>query len=269
MKHPVRDIVVVILAFLVLFPLLYALSASLFARGDFTDLPARFLPSSVTFSNYQRAFRSSHLGRYLYNSIVSALLGTTLRLVVCILASYSLTTFPFKGKSLIFIALVATMLLPGDALLIQNYQTIRKMGLTDTYLGLIITGILSPTAVFLLRQYFLTVSKEYREAAYLEGCSDFRYMATLLLPMSQSIIIALCVQSFTQFFNDYLWPLLVTNTEVMRTVQVGITMLGFADTYDYGPQFAAIVVLTAPMIVAFLLLRNHINESVSTRFSGR
>jgi sn-glycerol 3-phosphate transport system permease protein len=269
MKRHVRDILVVLLALIVLFPLWYAFSASLFARGDFTATPARLFPSTVTFSNYQRAFRSSNLGRYLYNSIVSAVLGTGLRLAVCMAAAYSLTTFEFKGRDAIFVILVSTMLFPGDALLIQNYQTIQKAGLTDTYLGLIITGILSPTAIFILRQYFLTVSPEYREAAYLEGCSDIRFMTTLLVPMSQSIIIALCVQSFTQIFNDYLWPLLVTNTEAMRTVQVGITMLGFADTYDYGPQFAAIVVLTVPMIIVFLALRNHINESVSTRFSGR
>jgi len=268
-RNTLRDLLVVFLLLVVLTPIIYALTASLFARGDFTANPARFLPSRVTFSNYQRAFRSSNLGRYLVNSLLTAIMGTGLRLVVCMFAAYSLTTFLYKGRSLIFLILIATMLLPGDALLLQNYITVRKMGLTDSYAGLIITGILSPTAIFILRQFFLTVSPEYREAAYLEGCSDIRFMAYMLVPMSQSILIALTVQSFTQIFNDYLWPLLVTNTDAMRTIQVGITMLGFADTYDYGPQFAAITVLMAPMILVFLLARKHINESVGTRFSGR
>lgn len=264
-----REALSVLVAFVVLFPLLYALSASFFARGDFTALPARFFPSAFTPSNYLRAFSASNLARYLVNSLVTAILGTTLRMVVCLMAAYSLTTFMYRGRDIIFLFLVATMLLPGDALLLSNYLSVRRLGLTNTYLGLIITGIFSPTAIFLLRQYFLTVSAEYREAAYLEGCSDFRFMTTMLVPMSKSILLALTVQSFTGFFNAYLWPLLVTSKDSMRTVQVGITMLGFSETYDLGPQFAAIILLTAPMMLVVFAMRKRIFEGISTRFSGR
>ena len=162
-----RDVASVLLAVVILFPLAYALSASFFARGDFTTLPARFLPSTFTPSNYVRAFASSNLARYLYNSLVTAIMGTGLRMVVCLAAAYSLTTFEYRGREAIFLILVASMLLPGDALLLANYLEVRRMGLVNTYLGLVVTGIFSPTAVFLLRQYFLTVSPEYREAAYL------------------------------------------------------------------------------------------------------
>lgn len=268
MKH-LRQAASVLFALIVLFPLCYALSASFFARGDFTSLPARFFPSHFSPSNYIRAFASTHLARYLFNSLATAILGTVLRLSVCITAAYSLTTFEFRGRTLIFLVLASCMLLPPDALLLSNYLLVRKLGLTNTYLGLVATGIFSPTAIFLLRQYYLTVSPEYREAAYLEGCSDLRLMLTLLAPMSKSILIAIALQSFCGYFNAYLWPLLVTSKDSMRTVQVALTMLGFSETYDLGPQFAAIVLLTAPMLLAVILLRKKIFESISTRFSGR
>lgn len=264
-----RDLIAILLAALIILPLLYMVSASFFARGDFTTSPARLFPTVFTPSNYLRAFSASNLGRYLCNSLVTALLGTALRLSVAMLAAYSLTTFHYKGRELIFYILAATMLLPGDALLLENFLIVRRMGLSNTYLGLVVTGILSPAAIFLLRQYFLTVSPEYREAAYLEGCSDLRFLSTLLAPMSQSVLIALCVQSFTGFFNDYLWPLLITTRDSMRTVQVGITMLGFSETFDLGPQFAAITILTLPMVILLFASRKHITEGISTRFTGR
>lgn len=265
----IRPLLAAAACLVVLFPLLYALSASFFARGDFTTLPARFLPSAFTPSNYRRAFAASNLARYLGNSLASALLGTSLRMTVALLASYSLATFRFKGRNLLFFFLVATMLLPGDALLLSNFIFVQRLRLNDTYLGLVVSGVASPTAIFILRQYFLTVSPEYQEAAYLEGCSDFRFLTTLLAPMSQSILIALTIQAFTGFFNDYLWPLLITSKDAMRTVQVGITMLGFSETFDLGPQFAAIVILSAPMMLLVWAMRKSINEGISTRFSGR
>jgi sn-glycerol 3-phosphate transport system permease protein len=121
----------------------------------------------------------------------------------------------------------------------------------------------------MLRQYFKTVSPEYREAAILEGCSDTRFLTTLLIPISKAVVITLAIHSFSTIFNDYLWPLLVTNREAMRTVQVALTMLGFSENLDYGPQFAAITLLMTPILIAFVVMHKPIQTSVSTRFTGR
>jgi sn-glycerol 3-phosphate transport system permease protein len=121
----------------------------------------------------------------------------------------------------------------------------------------------------MLRQYFKTVSPEYREAAILEGCSDTRFLTTLLIPISKAVVITLAIHSFSTIFNDYLWPLLVTNREGMRTVQVALTMLGFSENLDYGPQFAAITLLMTPILIAFVVMHKPIQTSVSTRFAGR
>ena len=258
-----------ILSLVVVFPIFYSINASFFSFSDFTAFPARLFPLQPTFSNYIRAFTGTKLARFLINSMITATLGTLIRMTISIVTAYVFAFYTFKGKNFLFVILIATMLLPSDALLIENYITIRAFGLTDTYLGIISTALLAPVHLFLLRQYFRMVSGEYREAAIIEGCSDARFLTTLLIPISKSVIITLTLQSFISIFNDYLWPLLVTNNVSMRTVQVGITMLGFSENLDYGPQFAAITTLMTPILIAFILLNKNIKESVSTRFIGR
>jgi sn-glycerol 3-phosphate transport system permease protein len=254
---------------IVVFPIFYTLSGSFFSPSDFTEVPARLFPSALNLGNYAKAFAESQLTRFLFNSLVSAMLGTFARMSISILAAYAFSFLSFKGRDVLFVLVIAAMLLPGDALLIENFRTIRHLGLIDSYLGIISTSLLAPVHIFMLRQYFKTISVEYREAAIIEGCNDLRFIVSLLLPLSKSVLIILTLQSFTGIFNDYLWPLLVTNKESMRTVQVGITMLGFSETLDFGPQFAAISVLTSPIVLAFILLRKRIQDSVNTRFTGR
>lgn len=258
-----------ILSLLIVFPILYSISASFFQYTDFTALPARLLPSSLNLSNYVRSFAESSLARFLFNSLLTSIVGTLLRMTISILAAYTFSFFSFKGRNALFIIIVATMLLPPDALIIANFTTIRALRLTDTYLGIISTSLLAPTHIFMLRQYFRMMSVEYREAALIEGCSDSRFLMTLLMPMSMAVVLTLAIHSFSTIFNDYLWPLLVTNKTSMRTVQVGLTMMGFSENLDYGPQFAAITLLMAPILIAFIALHKPIKESVSTRFTGR
>lgn len=262
-------LVATLLSLIVVFPIFYSISASFFTYADFTSIPARLLPSVPNLENYQRAFSESNLEQFLVNSLVTASLGTILRMAVSILAAYTFSFFTFKGRDALFVLIVATMLLPSDALLLANYSTIRSLRLTDTYLGIISTTLLAPTHIFMLRQFFKTVSSEYREAAVIEGCGDLRFLTTLLIPISKAVVITLAIHSFSTIFNDYLWPLLVTNKESMRTVQVGLTMLGFSENLDYGPQFAAITLLITPILIAFVAMHKPIQSSVSTRFAGR
>ena len=164
----------------------------------------------MNIGNYVRAFSESFLARFLLNSLLTAIAGTLLRVAIYSCA-YTFSFFTFKGRNALFILIVATMLLPSDALIIANFMTIRALRLTDTYLGIIATSLLAPTHIFMLRQYFRMMSVEYREAAIIEGCSDSRFLSMLLMPMSKAVILTLAIHSFSTIFNDYLWPLLVTN----------------------------------------------------------
>lgn len=248
---------------IVIFPLLWSFMASFFPIGDFTTWPPRLVPSRIEWDNYARAIKESMLLRFMANSLATAAGGTAIRMTVAILAAFAAAFLSFKGRNFLFIVILSTMLIPSDALLIENYLTIQRFGLLDTWFGIVSIYLLAPTQIFMLRQVFKTIPHEFREAAAIDGCGDIRFLTRIVLPMARPVALALTLQSFTSIWNAYLWPLLVTNTARMRTVQVGITMLGFSESLDFGPTFAAISLVTAPVVIAFMALRKKIVEGVA------
>ncbi len=250
------------LGLVVIFPICWSFMASFFPARDFSTWPPRFLPSSWEWGNYTKAIVGSMLPRFMVNSLGTSLVGTLVRMAVAALAAFAAAFLTFKGRNFLFLLLLSTMLLPADALMIENYLTIQRSGLLDSWLGIISIYLLAPTQMFMLRQYFKTIPHEYREAAAIDGCGNIRFLCRIVVPMSRPVILALSLQSFTGIWNAYLWPLLVTNKASMRTVQVGITMLGFSENLDFGPTFAAISMVTIPVVVAFIILRKWIVEGV-------
>lgn len=251
------------LGLVVIFPIYYAFSASFFSPRDFSSYPPRFFPATLSFHNYVRALEDTLLLRLMLNSLVVSAVGAVLRMMVAILAAFAVALLRFRGRNLLFFILLGTMMLPADALIIENYLTVSRLGLVDTYMGIMSVYLLAPVQMFMLRQSFMTIPQTYREAAAIDGCSDFRFLLSVVLPMSRSIVLTLWLHSFVTIWNTYLWPLLVTNDPAMRTVQVGITMLGYADSLDYGPIFAAITLLVLPSLIIFLLLRKRIVAGVA------
>ncbi len=252
------------LGLVVVFPIYYAFSASFFTIGEFSTYPPTLFPSTLSLVNYIRALTESMLARFMVNSLVVSLVGSLLRMIVAILAAFAVAFLKFKGKQLLFFLVLGTMMLPGDALIIENYLTISRLGLVDSYLGIMSVYLLAPVQMFMLRQSFKTIPLTYRESAAIDGCSDFKFLTSIVLPMSRPIVLTLSLHSFVTIWNTYLWPLLVTNNPEMRTVQVGITMLGYADSLDYGPIFAAISLLLLPSIIIFLLMRKKIVEGIAS-----
>ena len=154
------------------------------------------------------------------------------------------------------------MFIPSDLLLAQNYITIQRLGLLDTYLGIISTSLMGAGQIFMLRQFMKTVPEEIHESALLDGTGDFAYMRYILLPLSKAVIVTLSLQSFVGIFNAYLWPLLVTNRASMRTVQVGITTLGFSESLNYGPTMAAVIILFIPFAMLFMVFKKSILKAL-------
>lgn len=258
-----RIMATVVLALIVLFPFLYALLASFFAASDFATSPARFIPEVWNVSNYSRIAANRYFPTYVVNSVLTGLMSTSIRMVVAFLASYAFSHFRFKGDSACLAFIILTLFIPSDLLLSGNYMTIQKLGLLDTYAGIISTSLLPASQILMLRQYFRSIPGSIRDSAMMDGCSDERYILSILLPISRALVSTFLLQGFVGMFNSYLWPLLVTNSPSMRTVQIGITMLGYAESLDYGPVFAAIVVVTVPFVVAFILMRRRIMAALS------
>lgn len=263
------DIAVTILALLLgavlLFPILYSFLSAFKDRAEFASYPPTLLPESfLNLGNFVRVLRDTPILRFMGNSLIVAILGSTLRILFAALAAFAFSYYRFHGSKALFVLVLATMMLPGDTLIIANYLSVSKLGLIDNYLGMCITSLVGASQMFLLRQHFKTIPKEMYEAAQIDGCGDMLYIARIILPMSRPVLMTLIVQSFIGFWNSYLWPLLVTNRAELRTVQVGITMLTTPHDTNYGLVMAGVVLILAPTIALFLLLRRNIVEGMSS-----
>jgi sn-glycerol 3-phosphate transport system permease protein len=148
---------------------------------------------------------------------------------------------------------LATMMIPMDSIIIANYLTVAQARLTNTYVGLVLPYLTSAMGIFLMRQFFLTIPRELQEAAILDGCSDMRFLLKIVMPISKPAIASLGVYTFIQVYNQYLWPLLVTNSNRMRTVQVGIGILKESEAVDYGIVLAGSVIILIPVIIVFII----------------
>ncbi len=262
MQHMINAIVATVLGLIVIFPIYWAFIASFFSSAEFSSWPPRLFPSSFSFTHYVRALTQSPLLKFMFNSLLVSGLGTIVRMIIAISAAFSVAFFSFRGKRILFFLLLGTMMLPPDALFIENYLTVSRLGLVDSYLGIMSVYLLGPVQVFMLRQSFKSIPKTYHEIATMDGCGDFRFLFSVVLPLSRSVVLTLSLHSFFTIWNTYLWPLLVTNDPNMRTAQVGITMLGYADSLDYGPVFAAISLMVLPSVPIFVLMRNRIAEGI-------
>lgn len=258
------NVVSLIAGLLVVFPVLYSLGVSFMSASELSSYPPKLFPDHAIWDNYATVFSSTPVIRFMGNSFLVAAVGTLGRLITSSLAAYAFSYLEFRGKRFWFLFILATMMIPGDMLMITNYMTIADMGLIDSYSGIIAVMLVSATFMFMLRQHFLTISRDYRDAAFVDGCGDVRFYLQILLPMSMPVLSSITIASFLGLWNAYLWPLLVTNSESMRTVQVGITMLQFPEGMVYGPIMAGVTVILIPSIIVFLIFQKQLVFGVTS-----
>jgi ABC-type glycerol-3-phosphate transport system permease component len=245
-------------AALQLFPLFYLLCLSFKTGGEAMEYPPKILPRAITFVNYVQALNIAPLGRFLFNSLVVAASITILQTATAILAAYALARIEFRGKALVFGFFVATMLVPGEVTIIPNYFALAKIGWIDAYAGLIIPFASSGFGVFLLYQFFRTIPKELEEAATLDGASRLRFLFQIMVPMSAPAIAAFAVYSFIGAWNQYLWPLVITQSTNMQTAQVGLGMFRAQnESLSWGVIMAATAMLMAPTVILFTAAQRH------------
>lgn len=246
-------------ALVMVFPILYGVLGAFKTPQQFSAYPPSLFPQSFSYlDNFREALRLMPLGRYMFNSLIVSLVSVVVKLAFAVLAAYAVACFQFKGKNFVFFLVLGTMMLPADTLIITNYQTVTRLGLLDTYLGMCITSFVGASQMFMLRQNFLSAPKALKDAAVLDGCGDLRYLLHILLPISWPVVCTLFVQGFVTVWNAYLWPLLVTNSNQMRTVQVGITMLTTAEGTNYAQVLAGVTLTMAPAVILFLFLRRRL-----------
>jgi sn-glycerol 3-phosphate transport system permease protein len=227
-KRPVNRHALVVHALLVsciavvAFPLYYAFIISTQDLQQVVQRPPRLLPSTHLWENYVEAWRKANMGRMLVNSAVMAVTVAVGKITISMLSAFAIVYFSFRGRMLCFWMIFITLMLPVPVRLMSTFEVVGTLGWLNSYQGLTIPLMASATATFLFRQFYLTIPNEMAEAAQLDGAGPLRFLWSFLLPLSWANIAALFVVLFIFGWNQYLWPLMITNTEAMRTVVIGL-----------------------------------------------
>ncbi len=253
-------------ALVVLFPFYWMLLTSLKGYGAYN---AEYIPQlftlSPTLENYVNAFTAVPLGRYFLNTLIFTLATTAIMLVVIVPAAYAFARMQFRGKDLVFTLFLALMMIPNELVIITNYMTVSSLELRNTFAGLILPSVTSVFYIYLLKESFASVPNELYYAARVDGTSDLKYMLRVMLPICRPTIVTVTILKIIECWNSYVWPRLVTDDKAYFLVSNGIQEIrenGFGRE-NIPAMMAAVVVISIPLIVLFLVFRNKIMEGVA------
>ena len=255
----------IFMALVVLFPFYWMINSSLKSLEEYRQSVPTFWPQKVLWSNYAEAFTAASLGRLFFNTAYVGIVSTILSLVITILSAFAFARLEFKGKNLLFSALLATMMIPGELFTITNYSTVTNLGWMNTYTVLIVPFLVSVFYIYLLRQNFLQIPNELYLAAKVDGTSDFKYPCKVMIPLPLPPLISITILKMMGASNSYIWPRLVANDDAHRLITNGLRN-AFTDTtgdVNYPVQMAAVALVSAPLFLVFIFLRKYIMKGVS------
>ena len=249
--------ILVTVAILTLAPLLWMVSASLMPTGDASVFPPPFLPARITFAHYARLFTSLNLARYLFNSAFLAVSVTAISLFVNSMAGYAFAKYRFRGREPLFKLLIASMIIPSQVTMLPLFLMLNRMGVINSYIGVIIPGMASVFGIFLIRQFALSIPDSLIEAARIDGAGDFRIYRSLILPLCRPILVTLAIFTFMGTWNDFLWPLIVMTDDSMYTLPVALANLSLEHVQDTELMMAGSVMTIAPVLILFAAVQRH------------
>ncbi|WP_249292012.1 carbohydrate ABC transporter permease [Metabacillus flavus] len=238
-----------------IFPFYWMFIGSTNESGKMFTNPPTLLPGTKLVENYQNLNSAIDVSRVLFNSLFVSLLYVVSALIVCSLAAYALAKLEFKGKNLIFTAFLLSMMIPYQATLIPLFQMMSSAGWLNTYFAVIAPQICYPFAIFLLRQNFLAFPTELIEAARLDGASELKIFAKVVMPAMRPSLAAASIFLFMTQWNNFLWPLVVLNDSSMHTFPVALSSLMGLSYIDYGQVMMGVSIATIPIIIFFLVLQ--------------
>ncbi len=251
-------------AFIVLFPIYITVVNSLLPLGQILGKPPKLFPTDPQWGNYAEAFTNGRMARYLVNSAVVTTIIMVGQVSTSILAGYAFAVLRFPFKNTLFMLFLATLMLPIEVTLVANFQTIQTLGWQDTYQGLAAPFLAIGFGTFLMRQAFLGVPRDLRDAAALDGYGHFRFMARVAVPLVRPSVAALSVFSFLLAWNQYLWPLLITDDADMRTVQIGLRTLKGEGAAGLDVLFAGTVIAAIPIFVLLIVFQKQLVRGLTS-----
>jgi len=253
-------------AVMVLFPFYWMILTSIKSYGAYNSeyIPQLFT-LSPTLENYVHAFTAVPLAQYFLNTLIFTIITTGIMLIVTVLAAFAFARLNFRGKDLVFTLFLSLMMIPNELVVITNFVTITNMDLRNTFPGLILPSVTSVFYIYLLKENFAQIPNELYYAAKVDGTSDFRYLLRVMVPICKPTLITITILKVIECWNSYVWPRLITDEENRFLVSNGIQSIrenGFGRE-NIPAMMAAVVVISVPLIVLFLLFRNKIMEGVS------
>lgn len=262
-KIILRHIIVYILAFLTLGPFIWMILTSLKDMSDIFIYPPKFLPDQFYFENYIKAFEAAPFGGYYLNSLIVAFSVTLGQLITCSMAAFAFARLNFKGRDILFYLFLATMMIPYNVTMIPSFLVLHWLGWVDTYYALIVPGLASAFGTFLLRQFFIGIPKELEEAAYLDGATKLQVLAKIIVPLAKPALATLAIFTFMGTFNDFIWALIVINSDSMNTVQLGLAI--FRDRYltQWDLLMAGSVTATLPILIVFFFAQKYFIKGIT------
>lgn len=253
-------------AALTLLPFLWMISSSLKTPEEIVKIPPVAIPAQPQFSNYARAWQAAPFGRYFLNTVLITLATTCGVVLTSILSAFAFSKLTFRGKRLLFALCMATLMIPGEMLIITNFITITKLRWMDTYQAMIVPWMSSVFYIYLLNQFFVQLPEPLYLAAKLDKCSDWKFLWKIMVPMNKSAITTIAILNVIGSWNAFLWPLLVTNSPEMRVLSTGLIRFQTEAGTSYELIMAASCIMILPIIAIFLILRKYVLEGVA--FSG-
>ena len=268
-KGAVRTVTYLLLSvwgLIVIFPFYWMILTSFKSYAEYTsEYVPKFYTVSPTFESYKYAFDSVPLGKYFLNTLIFTLLTTALMLAAAVLAAYAFARLDFKGKNIVFTAFLALMMIPNELVIITNFVTVTNLDLRNTFAGLILPSVMSVFYVYLLKENFAQIPDELYYAAKVDGTTDLKYLWRVVVPMSRPTIVTVTILKVIECWNSYVWPRLITDDSAYYLVSNGIQEIrenGFGRE-NVPAMMAAVVMISVPLIVLFLVFRRQIMAGVA------
>ena len=254
-----------IMALIVLFPFYWMIISSLKSEVEYRQTVPTFWPQQMVPGNYVEAFTTANLGDLFMHTVFVGVVSTLLSLVITVLSAFAFARLEFKGKDMMFGALLATMMIPGELFTITNYITVNQLGWMNSYYALIVPFLVSVFYIYLLRQNFQQIPNELYLAAKVDGTSDLKYLWKVMVPLALPTLISITILKMMGAWNTYIWPKLVANDDAHQLITNGLRN-AFTDAsgqVNIPEQMAAVAIVSAPLFLVFLFLRKYIMAGVS------
>jgi multiple sugar transport system permease protein len=245
-------------------PFLWMLVSSVKPEAEVRQIPPTWLPETFTLENYQTLFDRLSFPTYFFNSTLVAIVVTLGNVVFCSMLGYALAKLEFRGKRVIFALVLGMLMVPAIAILVPLFVLVSNLGLTNTYAGLILPYLAAPIGVFLMRQYFLGLPDELIQAARVDGASEFRIFWNVMLPLCGLALATLAILTFLGSWNNFIWPLVVAQTEDRYTLPVALALYSVGqNATQYGVLLAGAVAVVLPVIAIFLALQRYFVQGIA------